>query len=64
MLLDAGDAEVVTSGPVIDRHLALEGLDARDALPPLLRRDLLWDWDGWDRWERGAVRCSRAPIAP
>ena len=65
MLLDDGDAEVVTSGPVIDRHLALEGLDARDALPPLLRRDLLWDWDGWDRWERGAVRLlARADRAP
>lgn len=65
MLLDEVDADVVTSGPVIDQHLALEGLDARDALPPLLTRDLLWDWDGWDRWERGAVallaRDDRAP---
>jgi hypothetical protein len=65
MLLDDGDVEVVTSGPVIDRHLALEGLDARDALPPLITPDLLWDWDGWDRWERGAVallaRANRAP---
>jgi Fe-S-cluster containining protein len=65
MLLDDGDAEVVTSGPVIDRHLALEGLDASDALPPLLTPDLLWDWDGWDRWERGAVRLlARADRAP
>lgn len=65
MLLDDGDAAVVTSGPVIDRHLSLEGLDARDALPPLITPDLLWDWDGWDRWERGAVallaRTDRAP---
>jgi Fe-S-cluster containining protein len=65
MLLEEDDAEVVSSGPVIDRHLALEGLDARDALPPLLTRDLLWDWDGWDRWERGAARLlARTDRAP
>jgi Fe-S-cluster containining protein len=55
LLLDDGEAQVVTSGPVIDHHLALEGLDARDALPPLINPDLLWDWEGWDRWERSAV---------
>jgi Fe-S-cluster containining protein len=55
MLLEEVAGEVVTSGPVIEHHLALEGLDARDALPPLIRPDLLWNWDGWDRWERGSV---------
>jgi hypothetical protein len=65
MLLNEGGADVVTSGPLIDRHLALEGLDARDALPPLITPDLLWDWDGWDRWERGAVALlARADVAP
>jgi hypothetical protein len=55
LLLEDVDAQVVSAGPVIDHHLAIEGLDARDALPPLLTRDLLWDWEGWDRWERGAA---------
>ena len=31
------------------------GLDARDALPPLLRRDLLMDWDAWWHLEERAV---------
>jgi hypothetical protein len=30
----------------------LEGLDMRSALPPLLRPDVLFTWDGFDRWER------------
>lgn len=57
MLIDGGPATVVTSGPVIDTHAvgAWEGLDARDALPPLLRPGVLWDWDGWDLWERASV---------
>jgi hypothetical protein len=57
MLIDGGPATVVTSGAVIDTHAVgvWEGLDARDALPPLLRAGVLWDWDGWDQWERSAV---------
>ena len=42
-----------------ERPLALaepiEGLDARDALPPLLRPDLLMDLDAYADWERSAV---------
>jgi hypothetical protein len=33
----------------------LEGLDARDALPPLLRPGLLTDLEGYDAWERAAL---------
>ncbi len=33
----------------------LEGLDARDALPPLLRSELLTDLEGYDAWERAAL---------
>ncbi|HET6319088.1 MAG TPA: hypothetical protein VFG86_21750 [Chloroflexota bacterium] len=57
MLIDGGPATVVTSGQAIDTHAvgAWEGLDARDALPPLMRPGVLWDWDGWDLWERHAV---------
>jgi len=32
-----------------------DGLDARDALPPLLRRDLLMDWEAWWLFERLAI---------
>lgn len=57
MLIAGGSADVVTSGPVIDTHAVgvWEGLDARDALPPLVRPGVLWDWDAWDLWERSAV---------
>jgi Fe-S-cluster containining protein len=32
-----------------------EGLDAREALPPLLRPGVLMDWPSLERWERFAV---------
>jgi Fe-S-cluster containining protein len=31
------------------------GLDARSSLPPLLKPDLLMDWDAWWEWERLAI---------
>jgi hypothetical protein len=31
------------------------GLDARTALPPLLRPDMCFDWEAWSRWEARAV---------
>jgi Fe-S-cluster containining protein len=34
----------------------LEGLDASTVLPPLLRPNLLTDLDGYDAWERLAIR--------
>jgi Fe-S-cluster containining protein len=33
----------------------VEGLDARDALPPLLRDGMLADIEGYDAWERRAI---------
>ena len=33
----------------------MEGLDARDALPPLVRPDLLCDVEGYDAWERSGI---------
>ena len=45
----------------------IEGLDARDALPPLLRPDLLMDVDAYAVWETCAVECfsrgRRADVA-
>jgi hypothetical protein len=41
-------AALVTVGP-------LDGLDARDALPPLLTPDVLMDLDAYAGWERHAI---------
>ena len=60
-------ASLVTSGSSRDRFAivtapsslaidgGVEGLDARDALPPLLTPDLLMDIEGYDAWERRAI---------
>lgn len=43
-----------------------EGLDVREALPPLLRPDVLMDWDSWWEFERLSVELlgnSGVPIA-
>lgn len=36
----------------LDAHEEIEGLDAREALPPVLREDVLVDWESLTRWER------------
>jgi hypothetical protein len=42
-----------------------EGLDARAALPPLLRPDALFGWESHAAWERHAVATlARADLAP
>jgi hypothetical protein len=51
MLIAGGSAAVVTGAMGFDEHAVWEGLDARDALPPLLQPGVLWDWDAWDAWE-------------
>jgi Fe-S-cluster containining protein len=40
---------------------AAEGLDARQALPPLLRHGMLADLDGYDAWEQGVLDLLAAP---
>ena len=39
---------------------SLEGLDAADAIPPLLREGVLMDLDSFSEWESGAVRVLTA----
>lgn len=46
---------VVLDPPGFPSSWPWEGLDARDALPPLLRPGVLMDWASLDRWERFAV---------
>ena len=57
-LLDAGGGAPLTiagGGAAFPATGEYVGLDARDALPPLLRRDMLMDWAAWWECERLAV---------
>jgi Fe-S-cluster containining protein len=40
------------------------GLDAETALPPLLRPDVLMDWEAWWEWEAQSVRLLAAAASP
>jgi hypothetical protein len=46
---------IVENPPAFPAAWPYEGLDARDALPPLLRPGVLLDWPSLERWERLAV---------
>ncbi|MCC7009197.1 MAG: YkgJ family cysteine cluster protein [Acidobacteria bacterium] len=56
-LLDADQASttIVRNAPAFAPDGEYVGLDAREALPPLLRRDMLMDWPAWWAWERRAT---------
>jgi Fe-S-cluster containining protein len=47
--------DVVTAPPSLMVGEPIEGLDARDALPPLLRPGVLCDLAGYTAWERAAI---------
>lgn len=49
------DGTIVTAPDAFPADGEYDGLDAARALPPLLRPDLLMDWDAWWAWERLAV---------
>ena len=55
MLFAPGSLRVVEDPPAFPVSWPYEGLDARDAVPPLLRPGVLMDWPSLDRWERFAV---------
>ena len=54
-LLSAGALTIVEARPPLRLSPPIEGLDARDALPPLLRPGLLCDMEGYDAWERAGI---------
>jgi hypothetical protein len=56
MLLDDRTAVVVDAPPGLALAEPIEGLDARQALPPLVRPGLLSDMDGYAAWEEVVVR--------
>jgi Fe-S-cluster containining protein len=55
MLLDAGDIAIVESPTSISLSGTVEGLDATNVMPPLLRPAMLTDLDGYAAWEREAI---------
>lgn len=54
---------IVPAPDTLAGHLALEGLDARAALPPLVRPNLLADVEGYRSWEQVVVEILARPIA-
>jgi Fe-S-cluster containining protein len=53
--IEPHDFDVVRAPAEIALGGDAEGLDAREALPPLLRSGMLTDHDGYDAWERAAI---------
>jgi Fe-S-cluster containining protein len=56
LLVNADRAVSIVEGPpALPGATMPEGLDAREALPPLRSPRMLMDWDGYSAWEREAV---------
>jgi hypothetical protein len=53
--IEPHDFDVVRAPATIALDGDVEGLDAREALPPLLGPGLLTDHEGYDTWERKAI---------
>ena len=53
---DLDALEIVEAPLSLVGHVRPAGLDAREALPPLLRPGMLLDLESYGRWERHAVR--------
>lgn len=52
---DTRPLDVVHEGQLFERP-EVEGLDARDALPPQISPHVLWDWDALTCWDHGVLR--------
>ncbi len=57
MLDDRAQVRIVDEAPAFPSGGEYVGLDARSSLPPLLRPDMLMDWESWWEWERQSVEC-------
>ena len=55
MLLNEADLRSVEALPPLRLESVMEGLDAADALPPLIRPGLLSDIVAYDAWERAGI---------
>ena len=56
LLFDDRPLAIVDAPPRLAPAQPIEGLDARDALPPLVRPGLLSDIEGYEAWEHAVVR--------
>ncbi len=57
LLLHADPLTIVEARPPLRLEDPVEGLDATDALPPLVRPGILTDLDGYAAWERAGLTC-------
>ena len=64
MLLADGTPAIVDAHPPLRLECEMEGLDARDALPPLLRPGLLCDVAGYAEWEKAGLASLARPQHP
>ena len=55
LLLQDGPVAVVEAQAPLALEEPIEGLDARDVLPPLVRPGMLADMDGYDAWEAAVI---------
>ena len=55
LLESATDAAIAINAPALPAGGEYVGLDATASLPPLLRPDMLMDWESWWEWERLTV---------
>lgn len=55
LLFDDAPLRIVPAPDRLSLSGTIEGLDATDALPPLLRPGMLMDFDGCEAWERNAI---------
>ena len=56
---------IVRAPEAFDSRLSYEGLDARGALPPLLRPGMLTDWEGYAAWEQHMIETlERDDLSP
>ena len=55
LLLGEHPLGVAEAMPPLMLEEPVEGLDARDSLPPLLRPEVLCDLEGYDAWERASI---------
>src|SRR5262249_19849677 len=61
LLLSPDALDIVDAGPPLQIGEPVDGLDATDALAPLVRPGLLCDLDGYDAWERACLALLSAP---
>ena len=60
-LLDVAEVAITNESPAFPADAELVGLDVRTNLPPLLRPDMLMDWESWWEWEQRAVGTIARP---